>query len=445
MVRFSALVAVLLVGTTASAADAPRRPNVLFLFADDLRADAVAALGNPVVKTPNLDSLVESGFVMRNAYCLGSNVGAVCTPSRNMLLSGRAYFRWEGRLAPPEPANWPDSMKAAGYETYHHGKKGNTATAIQARFDHNKYLENDDAERRSGEPGKEIVDEAIRFLSDLDGEKPFFMYLAFANPHDPRVAAQKYLDLYDRDSIPLPKNYLPVHPFDNGWMTGRDEALAPWPRTEEAIRKHLDEYYATISGLDFHIGRLLKTLEERGLRDDTLILFSSDHGLALGSHGLMGKQNLYEDGMRVPLMFNGPGIRKGRSEALVYLLDLYPTVCDLVGTEIPAGLDGRSFAGVLRGAKETGREEIFLAYEDVQRALRDERWKLIRYPQINRTQLFDLAGDPDEVRDLAAEPVQAARIERMTARLAERQKEFGDRAPLSSPSPKDATFRPPTE
>ncbi len=394
MNRLAFCVLNLLLASTAFGAE--QRPNVLFLFTDDQRADAVGAFDHPVLKTPHLDSLVASGCTIKNAYCLGSNVGAVCSPSRNMLLSGRVYFRWEGRFAPPEPANWPDSMKAAGYETYHHGKKGNTAIEIQKRFDHNKYLKNDDAERRSGEPGKEIADEAITFIKERDDAKPFFMYLAFGNPHDPRVAAQKYREQYDTASIPLPKNYLPVHPFDNGWMTGRDESLAPWPRTEEVVREHLHDYYATITALDGHIGRLLATLDEQGLRENTIIIFSSDHGLAIGSHGLFGKQNVYEDGMKAPLVFTGPGITHRSSDAMVYLMDIYPTVCDLVGIEIPSSLDGRSFANVLRGESDAARDAIFLAYEDVQRAIRDDRWKLIRYPKINRTQLFDLQNDPHE-------------------------------------------------
>ncbi|MBA3312229.1 MAG: sulfatase-like hydrolase/transferase [Planctomycetota bacterium] len=423
----------------------PQRPNVLFLFTDDQRADAVGAFDHPVLKTPNLDALVRSGFTIKNAYCLGSNVGAVCSPSRNMLLSGRAYFRWEGRMAPPEPANWPDSMKAAGYETYHHGKRGNTAIEIQKRFDHNKYVSNDEAERRSGEPGKEIVDDAVAFLKDREAAKPFFMYLAFGNPHDPRVAAQKYRDLYDAASIPLPKNYLPVHPFDNGWMTGRDESLAPWPRTEDIVREHLHDYYATITALDSHIGRLLSSLDDHGLRENTLIVFSSDHGLAVGSHGLFGKQNVYEDGMKAPLVFSGAGIRYGESDAMVYLVDLYPTVCDLVGVEPPTSIDGRSFANVLRGESDEARDAIFLAYEDMQRAVRDDRWKLIVYPKINRVQLFDLKTDPHEIDDLADAPQHRDRIERLMTLLAAQQKTFGDTAALSSASPQDATFTPPAK
>ncbi len=453
------LVGVLLGCLTSSAveaADTQARPNVVFLFADDMRADSIAALGNPTVKTPSLDTLVKRGFVMRNAYCLGGNSAAVCTPSRNMLLSGKAFFRWKdftppnnpkqkGGIAPGDGPNFPLSMKGAGYVTYHHGKKGNTAPLIQAKFDINKYLANDEAERRSGEPGKEIVDDAIKFLHDRPADaKPFCMYLAFGNPHDPRVAAQKYLDQYDRDAIPLPKNFRPVHPFDNGEMTVRDERLLPWPRTDADVRRTLHEYYATITALDFHIGRLLQSLKELGKLDNTLIVFSADQGIAVGSHGLLGKQNLYDAGMKAPLVFAGPGIPRGESDALLYLLDIYPTVCDLVGAAPPEGIDGVSYRPVITGQRPPIRRELFLSYLSVQRAIRDERWKLIRYPQVNVTQLFDLQADPDEMHNLAAEPAQSERVKAMLARLADLQPIWGDTAPLTVPNPKTAAWSPPS-
>lgn len=421
-----------------------RKPNILFLFADDQRADALGAFGHPVLKTPHLDSLVERGFTFRNAYCFGANMGAVCTPSRNMLLSGRAYFRYSGPLAPADAPNFPVSLKDAGYFTYHHGKRGNTALNIQAKFDVNKYLGNDEAERRSGEPGKEIVDDAITFLKGRQSGQPFCMYLAFGNPHDPRVAAQKYLDLYERDKIPLPKNYLPIHPFDNGEMVVRDEQLAPWPRTEDEVRRQLHEYYAVITALDQHIGRLLQTLKDVGQYDNTLIVFSADHGLAVGSHGLFGKQNVYEDGMRAPLVFAGPGIPKGRSDALVYLFDIYPTLCSFAGAAEPPGLDGKSLKPVIAGQSRGVRDALFLAYRDVQRAVRNDRWKLIRYPHINKTQLFDLSADPHELKNLAEEPSQSQRVHDLMALLQQQQRHYGDTALLTSADPKPAGFTPPT-
>jgi arylsulfatase A-like enzyme len=281
-----------------------------------------------------------------------------------------------------------------------------------------------------------VANKAISFLNETwDQEQPLFMYLGFSGPHDPRVAAEEWLDLYDRDAIALPVNYRPFHPIDNDWMTGRDEALAPWPRTEEVVRQHLHDYYACISSIDHQIGRILKTLDELGELDNTLIVFSSDHGLSLGSHGLFGKQNLYEHSMGAPLVFAGPGIPHGSSDGFAYLFDIFPTVCDLVGVAAPSGLDGRSQAEVIHGEKSAVRDTVFLAYEQGQRAVRRGDWKLIRYPQVNYSQLFNLQVDPNETINLVEVPANAAKVEEMTALLADQQKHFGDAQPLTSADP----------
>lgn len=467
------LIALSCCGTYGADAKVPKRPNVLFLHADDQRPDTIAALGNPAIITPTLDSLAKRGLAFKNAYNFGGNSGAVCLPSRNMLLSGKTFFhysrmvngkvefqpsaedpeaaakvadrqkngfRWD-IMAPGDGPNFPVSMKEAGYQTYHHGKGGNVAKQIQARFEINKYVKDDQAERRSGEPGKEVADAAITFLqSERDAKRPFFMYLAFGNPHDPRVAAEKYMQMYDAAKIPLPKNYLPVHPFNNGDLAVRDEKLLPWPRTEEAVRRELHDYYATITAFDHHLGRILAAVEQLGLTGETIVLFSADQGLAMGSHGLMGKQNLYEHSTRSPLLFAGPGIKQGVTDAMVYLLDIYPTVCELAGTATPEGIDGRSFRDVLTGAKPSHRDRIFCAYLGVQRVLRDERYKLIRYPQVQRTQLFDLQNDPDELNDLSTDEKQAPRIAAMMQEMAAAQKEFGDWMPLTVDPPLPMEF-----
>ncbi|MFQ3591904.1 MAG: sulfatase-like hydrolase/transferase [Gemmataceae bacterium] len=407
-----------------------RSPNVLLIVTDDQRFDLIAALGHPTVHTPHLDRLVKRGFAFRNAYCLGGHMPAVCLPSRNMLLSGRTYFRWiaKGNHAPADPS-LPVALKAAGYQTYHHGKKGNVAVVIEKCFDSVNYLA-DDKERRSGQPGKTVVDGAIRFLDKRDPKKPFFAYLAFECPHDPRVAAEEYLRRYQREKIPLPANFLPQHPFDNGELKVRDEKLAPWPRTPDEIRKHLHEYYAVMTGLDHHLGRLFAELDRRKLTDETLIVFTSDNGLAIGSHGLMGKQNVYDAGLKVPLVFAGPGISHGESTALVYLHDLMPTLLAQVGAQQVPHLDGRDLSPILAGKATKVRDSLFLAYCEVQRAVRDERWKLIRYPKIDRTQLFDLKNDPHETKDVHADhPEQVKRLE---ALLRTWQKDLGDSVPLSA-------------
>jgi arylsulfatase A-like enzyme len=412
----------------------PRRPNVLFLFTDDQRQDTISALGNPHIETPNLDKLVESGFVFRNAYCMGGFSAAVCLPSRMMTLRGRAWF--SVRNMPKDAPNFVTSMNEAGYLSYHHGKRGNTDKEVHKRFAQSHYLRDHDI-RRSGRPGKIAADDAIKFLHQRDKDRPFFMYLAFATPHDPRIATRKYLNMYHSDKIPIPPNFKPFHPFDNGELLIRDEKLAPWPRTEAVIRQHLRDYYAVITALDEQIGRIVQALKDTGEYENTIIIFSSDQGIAIGSHGLMGKQNLYEHSMRVPLVFCGPGIGKGKScDAFAYLFDVYPTVCELAGADVPEGLDGKSLAPIMQGKIESVRDTIFLAYKDVQRAVRHGPWKLLQYPQINKTQLFDLQHDPFETKNLADDPAYTGKVNELMNLMAEQQKLFGDTQPLVSQDPR---------
>ena len=409
----------------------PKRPNVLFIFTDDQREDTVGALGNPHIITPNLDALVRNGTAFTNAYCMGGFSAAVCLPSRMMMLRGRSWFAVRG--LPKGFPNFPTSMKQAGYTTYHIGKQGNTDRQVHKHFAHSAYV------KRGPEPGKPLADGAIAHLRKHDRAKPFFIYLAGPAPHDPRVAPKKYMDMYDVAKIPLPPNYRPFHPIDNGELFIRDERLAPWPRTEAIIRRHIRDYYAMVTHLDAQLGRVFQTLKDLGEYDNTLIIFASDQGIAVGSHGLMGKQNLYEHSMGVPLIFSGPGVPKGKkADAFAYLFDIFPTVCDLVGAPVPKPLDGKSLAPVIRGQKVNVRDTVFLAYRGLQRAVRRGRWKLIRYPQINTTQLFDLQADPHETHDLAADPDHAGKVNELLAAMAGQQKLFGDKQPLTSDSPKPA-------
>jgi len=411
------------------------RPNVLFLFADDQRPDTIAALGNDVIKTPNLDALARRGFVFDNAYCMGSTMGAVCNPSRHMTLSGNSLYRYKPK---EKEGTWGDVFRDAGYLTYHESKRGNTAKEYHKAFHYSSYL-NDGAERRSGHHGRTAADHAVDFLKNKwDRDQPLFMYVGFAGPHDPRVAAEQWMNLYDRSEIPLPPNYKPFHPIDNGWMTGRDERLAPWPRTEEVVRRHLHDYYACISSIDHHIGRIVGTLDDLGELNNTIVIFSADHGLAVGSHGLFGKQNLYEHSMQSPMIFAGPGIALGESDALMYLFDIFPTACDLAGIEPPKGIDGKSVAPVIRGKTDTHRDAIFLAYEQGQRAVRQGDWKLYRFPLVNYSMLFNLKDDPHELDNLAGDQQYAERVEAMMNLLAQQQAKWDDKHPHTSQNPEPA-------
>lgn len=442
------------VGAPSAAAE---RPNVLFLLTDDQHHETIRALGNLEIETPNLDRLVHDGSTMTHAFCMGSMSPAVCMPSRAMLLTGRHLFRTTNQIPEDQPM-WPQTMRRAGYFAFGTGKWHNGPASFARAFDDGGaiFFGGMSDQRAvpvspfdsSGRYPKErrttsdvfsselFAGEAIEFLQRYDEQRPFFLYVSFTAPHDPRTPPEEYAAKYHPESLSLPANFMPVHPFNNGEMKIRDEQLAPWPRTPEAIRRHTADYYGMITHLDAQIGRILEALEQSGRRENTIIVFASDHGLALGRHGLLGKQNLYDHSVRAPLIFVGPGIPAGeRFDALCYLHDIFPTVCQLAGVPIPETVDGQSLVPVLQGEQREVRDSIFGAYRDVQRMVRTRDWKLIRYPHINKTQLFHLADDPDELVDLANDPRHAPRVEELTALLIDWQQRTGDREALSTDEP----------
>ncbi|MHC4565574.1 MAG: sulfatase-like hydrolase/transferase [Planctomycetota bacterium] len=436
----------------------PKRPNILFLLADDQRADTIGAYGNDNIKTPNLDRLVAGGFSFRRNYCLGSSGGAVCVPSRAMIHSGRSYFNVDSRMKGVKIM--PELLRENGYTTFGTGKWHNKEESFLRGFetgkaiffggmaDHTKVPVVDLSpagklvNERTGEKfsSELFTSAAIEFLENYDRDKPFFAYVAFTAPHDPRNPPLKYRKMYYRKRPPLPANFKPQHPFDNGHMVGRDENLAPWPRTEGVVRDQLAEYYGLITHMDEHIGRVLKTLKKSKHADNTIVIYAADHGLAVGSHGLMGKQSIYEHSMGCPLIFAGPGVPQGGStQAFSYLLDIFPTVCSLTGIQAPAGVEGRNLRPIWQGKTSKVRDHVFLSFRKVQRSVRDDRWKLIRYPQIDYTQLFDLRSDPHELNNLADHPAQADRVREMLRLLEKSQREVGDDLPLTvaNPAPKE--------
>jgi arylsulfatase A-like enzyme len=459
LVTYSILAMLIVAAPVAAGPAVPGRPNILVMLSDDQRADTIAALGNRHIRTPNLDRLVRRGTAFTRAYCMGSLQGAVCVSSRAMLLSGRSLFHVNGDLK--GQSTWPESFRNAGYTTFLTGKWHNEADSALRLFDQGKAiflggmgdpydLPLEDISPRhvfvrreqSGEHSvKRFADAAIEFLRSQTDDAPFLCYVAFNAPHDPRTAPPSFHKWYNEHQPPLPPNFLLQHPFDNGEMAIRDERLAPWPRTPAVARQHLADYYASIEFLDQQVGRILGALDSSGRLENTLIVFASDHGLAIGSHGLFGKQNLYEHSMNSPLIISGPGIPQGkRIAALCYLLDIFPTLGELSGVAGPEGNEGRNLAPILSGRQNTVYSSIFTAYTDVQRAVRDERWKLIVYPMINNSQLFDLENDPGEMHDLSNDPKHVSERNRLTTLLRDWQKRLGDSQPLSSQSPRPKDF-----
>jgi arylsulfatase A-like enzyme len=435
-----------LAGSLAAASAKPK-PNILFLFADDQRADTIHAHGNPHIQTPNIDRLVKNGFSFRRNYVCGGNSGAVCVASRAMLMTGKPWFGMDTVKLQAERL-MPTHFGENGYQTFGTGKWHNGQESWLRAFqqgkniffggmsDHEKVPLRDrlpngqlTAERIGNRFSSELfADATIEFLENRDRNKPFFSYAAFTAPHDPRMPPLSFREQYYRKLPPLPTNFLPQLPFDNGMMRGgRDENLGAWPRTEKIIRDQLAEYYGLMTHLDQQIGRILAKLKQTGADRNTIIVYAADNGLALGSHGLLGKQSVFEHSMRTPLIVGGPGIPKGRStDAFSYLFDLFPTLCEQAEIERPKTF-GESLAPIWRGEKRQIRDSVFLPMLDFQRAVRDERWKLIIYPKIGHWQLFDLQADPHEMTNVIDRPENAAEVKRLRRMMGDWQVKVGDK------------------
>ncbi len=447
---------------------ATERPNVVFLFADDQRADTIAAHGNQFIHTPNLDQLAGNGFSFLRNYCAGSFSGAVCVASRAMLMTGKHWMH----LPQERPqSNWGGEVllpavlqQHGGYRTFIVGKWHNGESTLRSAFregrsvymggmaNHADFQVQDltngmlgPKHDAGGFSSSIFADEAISFIQGADATQPFFLYVAFTAPHDPRNPPESFRKRYYENRPPLPENFLPVHPFNNAPQTtsGLDESLAAWPREKSVISDQLCEYYGLITHLDEQVGRIMEAISDSAHAKNTIIIYTADHGLAMGSHGLLGKQNIYEQSMRCPLILNGPKVPSGQSSrAMTYVHDLYATICDFAGVPMPQGIDARSLRPIMDETKKSVRQSLFLPFQDNQRSVRNKRWKLHVYPQINHRLLFDLSVDPFELSNVADDPSYADVVDDMMGLMHDWQNQLGDSSPLRSeqPSPKEAVY-----
>ncbi|MED4602288.1 sulfatase-like hydrolase/transferase [Paenibacillus validus] len=446
-----------------------KRPNILFLIADDHRFDGIGAYGNPVVKTPTLDQLAATGVLYESIYTMGGQTAALCVPSRACLLTGANVFKAtvtanEVSLGETEnPALWalnpalatlPETFRREGYRTFgigkwHNGKEsfarsfsGGAKIFIGGMADHTGLALHDydptglypaEAACPDDAFSSELFAEAaIDFIRGYQEDDPFFLYVAFTAPHDPRTPPKAYSDLYPAGDIPLPENFWTEHPFDNGESDVRDERLASFPRAPSEIRQHLADYYGMITHLDTQIGRIFQALDERNQTERTIVVYTADHGLALGQHGLLGKQNVYEHSIHVPLIMRGPGLPQGvEVGGLGCQIDIFPTLSELTKTPLPDTVEGRSLIPLISGEKTAIRESVFSVYKNYQRMISDGRWKFIRYYRsegkgTDLIQLFDLFNDPWEIQNLAEDSAQHNHIRRLEEELLRWQISVGD-------------------
>ncbi len=463
---------------TAAAASNDQKPDVLFLFVDDLTFNGLNILGNDEVISPNFDKLISRGVSFTNNYNQGGWNGAISVASRSQLMTG--MFLWntskeEGKDKyaglMESRAMWPQVMKDAGYQTFHTGKWHMSHAKPDMLFDdvevariagmpqyvkghgYSRPKSEEDNEWLSWDPdelgywlgGKHWTevqaDVTIDYINkNKDSEKPLFMTCAFNAAHDPRQAPKEYFDMYETSKIKIPESFLTIHPYCEEMGAGknlRDEKLAPFPRTEYSIQRHRQEYYALITHLDAQLGRILEALEASGRADNTLIVFAADNGLSVGQHGLLGKQSMYEHSMKVPLVFVGCGLPEGQMRTqLTYMQDLVPTVYEIAGVDAPETMEFRSELNVINNKRaKSNYEQVYGAYMGAQRMVRNERYKLVFIPKAEKIYLFDLEKDKLEMNDLSGDKKYAKIIKELAQDYLKVAAEVGDTLDLAATFP----------
>ncbi len=458
------------------------RPNILLIVADD-QSPQDLQLYNPrsSLQTPVLATLAERGTVLDNACHMGSFSGAVCTPSRHMIMTGRTLWhlpnvRGMNRNCPADIVEWtlPAVFRRAGYATMRTCKRGNSYEAANQQFEIRHDATKRGATAADGSPWHaERVLDFLQQRRQTQDERPFLIYLGFSHPHDERDGTPELLARYgavnhrSQEEAPplhpdqplLPVNYLPAHPFDMTHANVRDEVAVSgvWTRRDvPTVRNELGRQFACSELIDQQIGRVLQRLQQSGELENTIVIYTADHGMSIGRHGLMGKQNLYQHTWQVPFIAAGPGIARGRrAPGNVYLLDLLSTLCDLSGVPVPESSEGLSMRSVLNGTAEQTRDLLYGVYSGGSkpgiRCLRRGDWKLITYQApdrgVDEVQLFNLSSNPEEFlaehqrpeviaatgiqplpdqTNLAGDPAYADRLEQMQALLQREMRRLGD-------------------
>ncbi|MGV3663937.1 MAG: sulfatase [Prosthecobacter sp.] len=436
-----------------SAAPAPSRPNVVFILVDDLRWNALGCMGDKIVQTPNIDRLAREGVLFKNMFVTTS----ICAVSRATALTGQ----WMRRHGISDFATgisdekwkdtYPAQFRAAGYHSGFVGKYGVGNPAVTkargASFDFWRgepgqagrfFIEPTDPTRKH--KTAKMGDDALTFLTEAPKNKPFSLSISFnavhARDHEKREYEPDSREegLYDGIEIPLPKlateeafkrlpDFVQKSEGRNRWTWRFDE-----PQKAQDI---LHDYYRLITGMDREVGRILDTLAQQKIADNTVVIFTADNGYALADRGMADKWYAYEEDMRVALIIKDPRLPKARHgttvDAMALNVDLAPTMLDLAGLPVPAAMQGRSLKPLLEGRTPADwRTEFFYEHHTKPdrippvEAVRTQRWKYIRWlaPNPITEELYNLESDPLEEKNLVGDPVYTSSLQALKERWA---------------------------
>jgi arylsulfatase A-like enzyme len=422
------------------------RPNVLVVLADQWRAEALGCMGDPNVHTPAIDALAGNGVCFERAY----TPLPACSPARASIQTGRyphdngvianTYHRiplsteqetlgerfrdagyhtgyvgkWhlDGQFA--VPGHVPPGPRRQGYEFWKGFDRGHHHLKGHPHFDADGTLTWEKG--RQPDIQADITAEFVERHERTEGDRPFFAVLSWGPPHTPFEAPEEYAEMYDADELELREN-VPVE-------------------MEPAVRENLVEYYGMCTWLDDQLGRLLDALEEQGVREETLVVFTADHGELMGSQGRYHKGDPHEESVHVPLVAAGPGVAAGhRTDALVTLADLLPTLCSVADIEVPAGVQGQDRSAHLRGEDAPGADAVYLegslADDEMWRAVRTDEHLLVVDRHLDTTHLYDTGADPFQTENLAGDPAHADQEAALRERLFDLAAALDDREILA--------------
>ena len=432
--------------------------NVLLIVSDDLKASVLGCYGDQVCLTPHIDRLAREGMVFEHAYCQGT----WCAPSRQSFMFSRyqgsgdvnlgQHFREHGWYSarvgkiyhmrvPGDiiagtngndiPSSWTERFNSPGQEAHTPGHyaclnqnifttdlKNRQSTRMPHRMFVTVRYEGDGADQ----PDHKSATKAIELLSK-HRDQPFFLAVGLVRPHYPMVAPQQYFDPYPWQQMKLPQTIAgDTEDIPQPGLASTRSSQNPIGKYPDNQKRMWTGYYAAVAFMDAQVGRILAELERLGLRDNTAVVFTSDHGYHLGEHGFWQKSNLHEEVTRVPLIVSAPGCVHGRTAALAELVDLYPTLSELAGLDIPRGVQGKSLVPILRDPQATVRETALSLHKGF--ALRSRDWSYMRYND-GSSELYDMRQDPHQFTNLANQAEHQQQLRQMQTALDARLREAG--------------------
>ncbi len=434
--------------------------NVLFIVSDDLKASVLGCYGDKVCETPNIDRLARDGVVFERAYCQGT----VCAPSRFSFMFSRyqdkaginlgEHFRTNGwytarvgkiyHMRVPGDiiagtngldiaSSWTERFNSPGQEAHTPGHyaclnqnifttelEGRQSTRMPHRMFVTVRYESDG----SDQPDHKSATKAVELLQ-AHRDEPFFLAVGLVRPHYPMVAPQQFFDPYPWEQINLPtvvpNDLADVPALGKSGTRNDNNPIGKYPDNQKRM---WTGYYASVAFMDAQVGRILDELQRLGLRDSTAIVFTSDHGYHLGEHGLWQKSNLHEEVTRVPLIISVPGIASRRSRSIAELVDLYPTLSELAGLEIPKDVQGRSLVPVLKDPTTTVRDGAISFKNGA--SLRTSDWAYMKYND-GSAELYDMNADPLQFTNLVENAKHQDILRRLDQQLTSRLRDAGIR------------------